>query len=394
MIERLYGWGSGCVAMPRAKKDRGKGAPVRTGLGADLRRHLAADVPWRAAAASVCASVSGLLLLSSLHSQLPDLTRETASVAVTVRFLEPPAEPAPPPPPEPQAPVVRQIEAPPPKPAPVASAPARVLAEPAPAAPSAQPVATAPKTAPPKADTTVELGPPPEVSPPPLRERRDDLPALTAAPFSAPGGRDLLLSDSGLSRPLRPERREGAALPEPVRGGMPAPQERAHIGALPEAKIAPLREDAAQREHLPEARGALVRPAASTETIALSPAPHPAPRTTQQGAPAVEAGRPVFELVDRDNPPVLDPSRLMSLSELRTCVNPQAENDLRARLATLLSRPTICRSEGVFFDVRHPESAWSIRVDIYNYEGALFSDRCAALRRAVECSENARRTPL
>ena len=44
-----------------------------------------------------------------------------------------------------------------------------------------------------------------------------------------------------------------------------------------------------------------------------------------------------------------------------------------------LSRPGTCRTGGVVFDIRQPESAWSIHLDIYNYEHREFQDRCDAL---------------
>ncbi|MBE0597413.1 MAG: hypothetical protein IH614_09095, partial [Desulfuromonadales bacterium] len=81
----------------------------------------------------------------------------------------------------------------------------------------------------------------------------------------------------------------------------------------------------------------------------------------------------------------LDPAKLVSLNRLRTCRDPEAEKQLKTRLATLLSRPQLCRSGGVIFDVRHPESAWSIHVDLFNYEQREFPDRCAALQLAVDC---------
>jgi hypothetical protein len=50
----------------------------------------------------------------------------------------------------------------------------------------------------------------------------------------------------------------------------------------------------------------------------------------------------------------------------------------------------MCRSGGVVFDIRNPESAYSIHIDLYNYEQREFQDRCDALRLAVQ-SCNARR---
>lgn len=398
MIERIYGWGSGSVLMPKPKRDGRKRIPVRTRIGVDLRRHLIDDVPWRTLAASFSLSFAGLLILYALHTQLPALTRETASVVVAVRFLEQPAEPVPPARVEPQQPAVRRKDSPP-KSAPVVSTPPRRAAEapaPAPAPNIAAPSPVTEITSQQRADEgRVTLGPHPDLSPPSLRTGQDGLPPSAVAVFSSAREHSLDLGETALSSRLPPNRRAELPMSESApRRESVAVQKGTEVGALPEAKIAPLRQRAALEGKLPESKSALHGAAASpAQGIALPSAPA-SPRKTDQNAHQVAPGHPTFEIVDRDNPSVLDRSRLVSLTELRTCVDPQAETNLRTRLATLLSRPTLCRSGGLYFDFHHPESAWSIRVDIYNYEGATFGDRCAALQRAVECSENARRTPL
>ncbi len=70
---------------------------------------------------------------------------------------------------------------------------------------------------------------------------------------------------------------------------------------------------------------------------------------------------------------------MVNLNRLRTCLDPTAETTLKSRLAAMLSQPALCRSGGVVFDIRNPESAYSIHLDIYNYEQREFKDRCDAL---------------
>jgi hypothetical protein len=110
-----------------------------------------------------------------------------------------------------------------------------------------------------------------------------------------------------------------------------------------------------------------------------------------QERPALPAASPAaadaFDYLDRIAPAELDPSVRVSLERLRTCLDPGEERRLKSRLAAMLSRPTLCRTRGVVFDVRFPESAYSIHIDLYNYEGKTFSDRCAALTLAVKSCE-------
>lgn len=114
----------------------------------------------------------------------------------------------------------------------------------------------------------------------------------------------------------------------------------------------------------------------------------PAEKTLEPRRPELPAGANApFAFLDQLAPAELDRSLLVSLNRLRTCRDPRAELQLRTRLATLLSRPALCRSGGVVFDVLYPESAYSVHIDLYNYEQKEFSDRCAALRQAIDCFE-------
>ncbi len=126
--------------------------------------------------------------------------------------------------------------------------------------------------------------------------------------------------------------------------------------------------------------------------------PVPPPRPKLATAPAKTALEPLrpdlptvgsapFAFLDQLAPAELDRSLLVSLNRLRTCRDPRAELQLKTRLATLLSRPDLCRSSGVVFNVLYPESAYSVHIDLYNYEQKEFSDRCAALRQTIDCFE-------
>jgi hypothetical protein len=94
-----------------------------------------------------------------------------------------------------------------------------------------------------------------------------------------------------------------------------------------------------------------------------------------------------FDFLDAMVSSELDPSVMLSLNRLRTCRDPGAETKLKTRLAAQLSQPAMCRAGGVVFDIRNPESAYSIHIDLYNYEQREFQDRCDALMLAVQSCE-------
>ena len=80
----------------------------------------------------------------------------------------------------------------------------------------------------------------------------------------------------------------------------------------------------------------------------------------------------------------IDPSRLISLRKLRVCADPEEEFNLKTKLATLLDGPSKCRANGMIFFFKYPESGYTIKVDIYNPQGELLTDRCSVLYSAIE----------
>jgi hypothetical protein len=400
VIERLYGWGSGAVPMPKpAQSDGAPPGLPRTALGADLIRHAIHDVPWRTLTGCLSLTIGGLLALSALHTQLPVLTQEAAPVTIAVRFLEPPPEPTPIPIAEqPKAPAVLQPEKTRPKilPAlPERPLPVAAVSEPAPPTPlprkeevvAHQREETLPAVT--SGMERIDLGPLPDLSPPSQRSKRDEIPDSGPVVFASSAGRDLALSNSGISSEHYRERRSEDPMNELVRRERAGLQRSADPEALPATKLASFQERPAQEMPLPESKSVLRRTAATEITPSSLPSREQRIQGSGSEPPATRSAS--FEFFERESPPDLDHTRLVSLTELRTCLDPLAESELRTRLATALSRPGTCRSGGVFFDFHQPESAWSIRIDIYNYEGATFRDRCAALQRAVECSEYGRR---
>ncbi len=119
----------------------------------------------------------------------------------------------------------------------------------------------------------------------------------------------------------------------------------------------------------------LVGPAATVRNMA-------APEAT--ALPIVSGS---YDFLDSISFSKLDQSVMVSLNRLSTCSDPGEESKLKTRLAALLSQPGLCRSGGVVFDIRNPESAYSIHIDLYNYEQKEFQDRCDALRLAVQSCE-------
>ena len=96
-----------------------------------------------------------------------------------------------------------------------------------------------------------------------------------------------------------------------------------------------------------------------------------------------EAPGKSYDFLDLVGPADLDRTVMVNLNQLQTCLDPEEELKLKTRLAAMLSRPGQCRAGGVVFDIRQPESAYSIHIDLYNYEQREFQDRCSALRLAV-----------
>jgi len=84
----------------------------------------------------------------------------------------------------------------------------------------------------------------------------------------------------------------------------------------------------------------------------------------------------------------IDPSQLISLNEFNVCIDPQEEFRLKMQLASLLDKPDGCATDGIRFFFKYTESAYTIKVDIYDPQGRLSGDRCEVLGRAIECVKN------
>jgi hypothetical protein len=123
---------------------------------------------------------------------------------------------------------------------------------------------------------------------------------------------------------------------------------------------------------------ALIGPAAAVSTATAPTAPVASNLPVDGGS---------YDFLDSMASSDLDRSFMVSLNRLRTCRDPGAEAKLKTSLAALLSQPAMCRAGGVVFDIRNPESGYSIHVDLYNYEQREFQDRCDALRLAVQSCE-------
>lgn len=273
----------------------------------------------------------------------------------------------------------------------------------------------------------------------PIRRDRQDrpavnqpLPAPAAVALAPPSDAEVVTIDPAL-RPLRERAPASTSLPSPAAVALAAPPDRsAPVAIVPDPageKYEPRRSTTSPAELpvqtrveprrasdptivAPASRGTVPPPrredspapslpASSTLTVARAESPEvalsrpqasprPTPKPAEDGSLPGSRGDS-FHFLDAMAPTDLDPSRLVSLNKLHTCRNPEAENQLKTRLATLLSRPQRCRSGGVVFDVRQPDSAWSIHIDLYNYEQREFQDRCDALQLAVACFEQSRR---
>lgn len=87
-----------------------------------------------------------------------------------------------------------------------------------------------------------------------------------------------------------------------------------------------------------------------------------------------------FEGVEDGN---YDPSRIISLNQLKACIDPDAELNLKTALATDLDTDGKCSIRAMVFFFKHPENAYTLQVDVFNPEN--FVDRCDALRTAIQC---------
>lgn len=218
---------------------------------------------------------------------------------------------------------------------------------------------------------------------------RPSLPKSAASAFGTPAREQLATVDTGLSQTRYATPSAAASMPAPApsravttgRGGDPAV-------AAPQARG--LRTDLGARKTEAPAmeRSAVAFAGAGGEPTLSGPAAA-AIQTTTTTASALPAGGS-FDFLDLMAPADLDQSVLVSLNKLRTCRDPAAENRLKTKLAALLNGPARCRAGGVVFAIRNPESAYSIHVDLYNYEQREFRDRCDALELAVRSCETRR----
>lgn len=78
-----------------------------------------------------------------------------------------------------------------------------------------------------------------------------------------------------------------------------------------------------------------------------------------------------------------DPARMISLNQLKACIDPDAEFNLKASLATALDTDGRCAVRNMVFFFKHPENGYTLQVDVYNPDN--FVDRCDALRAAIRC---------
>ena len=223
------------------------------------------------------------------------------------------------------------------------------------------------------------------------RPARASLPSKATVALGSPAAAELNAVDTGLSNVRYDTPRQAQSLPASTRMASLATSRgaEADIGSPQMNSVNPgISERAAASEAPVSGRALVTIPAAGTEEALIGPTA--TVRATAPGAP-VASNLPVdggsFDFLDSMASSELDRSFMVSLNRLRTCRDPAEEKKLKTSLAALLSQPAMCRSGGVVFDIRNPESAYSIHVDLYNYEQREFQDRCDALRLAVQSCE-------
>ncbi len=113
-------------------------------------------------------------------------------------------------------------------------------------------------------------------------------------------------------------------------------------------------------------------------------------KLAQNNFTAVRAQEQSYDFLNDVTLDEIDPSQIINLKELAVCTDPEEEFYLKTRLATLLSGPAKCNSNGILFFFKYPESGYTIQVNIYNPKGEILKDRCSVLRLAIECIEDIR----
>lgn len=444
----FFGWGVFKIPISRDKIGKPSTLPAGSPI-ADLGRHLIHDPPWRAMLFSVLTACLILYSIALLHRTLPPVgLLEPPEVEVTVRLPEEVREiPQPPvvkpqpvpkkaPPPVPQK-VVRTKPAPTPKAKPIQQAPPAEVALPKPS-PMVPPMPER------RAETRSEL---PVRKSERIAEPEPSLPVATSLSSnydSKPQKAAEVLSPRKTDIRGTAPSEESIVKTTPVRVAPRGPAKEALPGGTKVAKVAlggpaddklsPVNTGISSRHYDTPSAGQQLSPKAGKGTVATNqgeeaevdspasgvgsalgkrapdaqgPSAGPAktafagvgtgseerlsgPAATVQKAGAQQADTlPAggYDFLDKVGQGNLDPSVMVSLNRLRTCRDPGEEMRLRTRLASMLSRPALCRSGGCIFDITHQESAYSIHIDLYNYEKRDFKDRCEALSLAVNSCE-------
>jgi hypothetical protein len=215
------------------------------------------------------------------------------------------------------------------------------------------------------------------------------LPSKATVAISRPNATELNAVETGLSDVQYETVRPAPSLPASARMATVATS-RGVEAAIASPQASGVRTDIGERVSdapVPaSARASVAFSGASSEESLIGPAATVINTTTQK-ATALPIGGGSFDFLDSMASSDLDRSLMVSLNRLRTCRDPGEEKKLKTSLASLLSQPAMCRSGGVVFDIRNPESAYSIHINFYNYEQKEFQDRCDALRLAVQSCE-------
>jgi len=211
------------------------------------------------------------------------------------------------------------------------------------------------------------------------------LPQSAASSFASPAKTQLASADTGLTQTRYARANTAVSLPDTPR------TQALTTGRSGDPAVAVPQTTALQTDLKPRP-GTMSAPTMNQSTVALAstageevlsgPAATVMPTSAAKAATLAAEGS--YDFLDLVAPSELDPSVMISLNRLSTCRDPGEETQLKTQLAVLLNQPGLCRSGGVVFDIRNPESAYSIHIDLYNYAQREFRDRCDALRLAVQ----------
>lgn len=155
-------------------------------------------------------------------------------------------------------------------------------------------------------------------------------------------------------------------------------------GSTHQSSVLPGSED--QSEFLVPQQDTMIQEEDLEINISTRPASNPAQgNATAVGVPG---GSPDFLNINSIDE--IDPSQIINLKQLAVCADPEEEFLLKTKLATLLTGPAKCGSDGILFFFKYTESGYTIQVNIYNPKGELLKDRCSVLHLAIDCVENLR----